>query len=253
MENSIFSGRAQDYVQFRIDYPSTLKNFLMKEFGKHSQFQVADMGSGTGLLARWFLELGMSVYGVEPNEDMRREGERYLHSYKNFKCIKGSAEHSTLPDSSMDLVVAGNAFHWFDPEKSKKEFRRILKANGKVFLIRTDWKEFPHQRMKEYDRIVVKYCKGRGGVVTNPNIEKEYIQKFFSQYTTHSLGESETLYTLEQLKGRFLSTSYSPKQGHPDYAEAMIELETLFRTYEKKGAFSFGIIATIQYGSLSTN
>lgn len=250
MENHVFSGRAGNYVKFRSDYPASLKKYLVEELGINSNDIIADIGFGTGLLSRWFLELGAQVYGVEPNSDMRKEGERNLAEFAKFKSVVGSAEHTSLPDHSLDWIVAGNAFHWFDPEKTKKEFQRILKPRGRVFLVRTDWKEHPSQRMQEYDRIIMKYCVGRGGVVTDPDLERKTMDAFFTKYSRANLGESLTQYTREQLKGRFLSTSYSPQVGHPQHDNVIKELDELFDKYEEGEYFSFGILATVVCGSL---
>lgn len=250
MENHVFSGRAEDYVKFRTDYPEYLRTYLLKELGISKTQTIADIGSGTGLLSKWLLELGARVYGVEPNDDMRKEGEKNLVGFRNFISIKGSAEATTLMNHSVDFVAAGNAFHWFDPEKSKVEFRRILRAHGQVFLVRTDWKEFPAERMKGYDDLIMKYCAGRGGVVTNPDLERKMMDQFFSTYTRTSLGESEHLYTREQLRGRFLSTSFSPTPSDARHGAAMKELDALFDKFQVDGTFSFGVITTVICGTI---
>jgi len=96
----------------------------------------------------------------------------------------------------------------------------------------------------------MKYCLGRGGIVTNPDLEREILHKFFSQYTRKVIGESEVLYSLDQLKGRFLSTSFSPKKEDPRHDDAMKDLEALFERFHRNGKFSFATIAMAVYGSL---
>ena len=85
-----------------------------------------------------FLENGNEVFGVEPNELMRSAGVEFLAGFPKFRSISGTAENTTLSDGSVDLVVTAQAFHWFDPEKARAEFKRILKENGFVALI---WNE----------------------------------------------------------------------------------------------------------------
>lgn len=87
---------------------------------------IADIGSGTGLLSELFLKQGNIVYGVEPNLEMRQAGELLLKDYPNFHSMNGSAELTTLPNQSIDLIVAGQAFHWFDVGQCRQEFQRIL-------------------------------------------------------------------------------------------------------------------------------
>src|SRR6201993_2182236 len=110
-----FSTRVADYVRYRPSYPSELLDLLHSECALRSGHAIADIGSGTGFLSELFLKNGNRVFGVEPNDAMRQAGEEYLAEYDNFTSITGSAEASTLDDGSVDFVVSGQAFHWFEP------------------------------------------------------------------------------------------------------------------------------------------
>ena len=90
------------------------------------------MGSGTGILSELLLKNGNTVFGVEPNAAMRSAGEHLLQDYLKFTSVDGSAEKTTLPAGSVDLITAGQAFHWFDGPAARKEFVRILKPQGVV-------------------------------------------------------------------------------------------------------------------------
>ena len=102
----------------------------MRTIGLTPMWTVADIGSGTGLSTRLFLDHRNSVFAVKPNREMREAAERILESYPGFKSVDGSAEATGLTDHSVDLIVAGQAFHWFDGAKSRAEFRRILRPDG---------------------------------------------------------------------------------------------------------------------------
>src|ERR1700748_245397 len=108
-----FSSRVADYVRYRPGYPAALIDLLRDECGLHPDHLVADVGSGTGMLAKLFLENGNPVTGVEPNDEMRRAGEEFLSGFGKFSSVNGSAENTALPNSCMDFVVIGQAFHWF--------------------------------------------------------------------------------------------------------------------------------------------
>src|SRR5271165_2614354 len=125
-----FSNRVADYVRYRPGYPAGVLSFLIENCGLHREHVIADIGSGTGLLSKLFVENGNHVYGVEPNAEMKAAGDEFLHASSNFASITGSAEATTLSDCSIDFVTAGQAFHWFDPIVSHKEFSRILKPGG---------------------------------------------------------------------------------------------------------------------------
>src|ERR1035438_3538154 len=125
-----FSSRVEDYICYRPSYPADAIAFLERECGLTSQSRVADIGSGTGLLSEPFLRFGCEVDGVEPNAEMRAAGQRLLAGWPRFHSIAGRAEATTLPNGSADLVSAGQAFHWFDSDAARTEFRRILKPGG---------------------------------------------------------------------------------------------------------------------------
>ncbi|MGZ6555184.1 MAG: class I SAM-dependent methyltransferase, partial [Bacteroidia bacterium] len=133
-----FSNRVENYVKFRPDYPAEIIPFLKQHLILNSESVVADIGSGTGISAELFLKNGNVVYGVEPNKEMREAGERLLKGYPNFYSVDATAENTTLPTDDIDLIIAGQAFHWFDKQKCRTEFHRILKPTGTVILMWND-------------------------------------------------------------------------------------------------------------------
>src|SRR6185503_18677591 len=132
---SRFSSRVEDYAKYRPGYPSELLEILNSECGLSRESVIADVGSGTGLLSEVFLRNGNTVFGIEPNELMRTTAEGLLKGFEHFQSVVGTAEKTTLPESSVDFVTAGQAFHWFDRAAAKQEFARILKPDGWVVLI----------------------------------------------------------------------------------------------------------------------
>src|ERR1019366_8204811 len=120
-----FSSRVDDYVRYRPSYPSGIVTLLQLHCGLTPVSVVADIGSGTGLLAELFLKFGCVVFCVEPNIQMRIAGEHMLRGFGNFHSVDGRAENTGLGDASVDLAVSGQAFHWFDPVRTRDELRRI--------------------------------------------------------------------------------------------------------------------------------
>ena len=125
-----FSSRVADYVRYRPGYPTELIPLLRRECGLLAEHLIADVGSGTGLLTKVFLENGNRVIGVEPNAEMRAAGNEFLAAYEKFLSVAGSSDATTLGDGSVDFVTAAQAFHWFEPEGTRREFVRILKPGG---------------------------------------------------------------------------------------------------------------------------
>src|ERR1700757_2139863 len=120
-----FSSRVNNYVRYRPGYPPEVLEFLKKECGLTGNTVVADIASGTGIWTRWLLANGNKVFGVEPNEEMRKAGEKYLQDYPRFTSVAGTAEETTLADRSVGMVTAAQAAHWFDRVRARKEFVRI--------------------------------------------------------------------------------------------------------------------------------
>src|SRR5881227_1352562 len=130
-----FSNRAADYVRYRPGYPSELLDVLRKECDLRPGHVIADIGSGTGFLSELFLRNGNRVFGVEPNREMRAAGEKLMAKYPDFSSIDATAEATTLRDASIDFATVGQAFHWFDPVRTRKEFARILRTDGWVVIV----------------------------------------------------------------------------------------------------------------------
>src|SRR5262249_25032267 len=126
-----FSDRVEDYVRYRPDYPRALVEWL-HGLGVHPDWTVADIGAGTGISSKLFLDAGHRVTAVEPNDAMRAAAGRWLADEDRYHAVNGTAEATGLADGSVDLVIAAQAFHWFDKEKVRTEFARILSPHGLV-------------------------------------------------------------------------------------------------------------------------
>ena len=209
---------------------------------------MADIGSGTGLLSQLFLENGNHVLAVEPNDEMRGFAEKSLGRFTRFLSVSGTAENTGLEGASIDLVVVGQALHWFDCEASSREFARILKTNGHVCIVYND-RNTEDSFMKEYDQIVRKYARNRASV---PTIDDPYLSKFFKKgkYSKFLL-PNEQLLDLEGLLGRMTSASYMPSPSDGDQFALLREDATrLFKAYEKRGMVRMLYDTTVLLGKI---
>ena len=130
-----FSGKAQFYNS-RPTYPLECIDYLVNKFGLSSNNVIADVGAGTGILTKPFLNMGCWAYAVEPNDDMFTELSKNLSQYSNVILLKTSAEKTEIPEDSCDAVVVGTAFHWFEKDKFREECNRILRGKKMVAILR---------------------------------------------------------------------------------------------------------------------
>ena len=217
-----FTDRVDAYTRYRPGYPDLLIDEIRSVISMSDGSVVADIGSGTGLSSELFLRHGMTVYGVEPNEAMRRAGEEYLKKYDRFHSVDGTAEATTLAEGSVDLVAAGQAFHWFDRAAVKREWQRILKPEGHVLLFWNSRRTGSTPFLREYEKMLHEYGTDYRAI-NHQNISDEEIAEFFRPTTPHRIElYNRQVFDCDGVRGRLESSSYAPAPGHPDY-EPMIE------------------------------
>lgn len=238
-----FSSRVENYVKYRPDYPLEIISFLKEKDILKENYIVADIGSGTGKLTEIFLMNGNLVYGVEPNDNMRGAAERLLKKYSNFRSIKGSAEETNLNSNTIDLITAGQAFHWFKIKETIQEFKRILKRNGYVVLIWNNRKKSGYNFSDDYEKFILKYGTDYKDVRKNErNVDDFFIYEKIEFPNFQDLD-------FEGLKGRLLSVSYIPQEGIR-FKPMMVELKQLFDQHQKKGIVRIEYDTEIYYGQL---
>lgn len=246
-----FSTRVENYIRYRPGYPAEVIQTLQAECGLNSNSVVADVGSGTGLLAARFLELGCTVYGIEPNADMRQAGERLLVQHPNFTSLDGSAEATGLPPGSVDLVSAGQAFHWFDPVLARQEFLRILRAPGWVALVWNERRTTSTPFLREYEDLL-DTCATDYNQVNHRHVEEdpEIIPRFYSGSYHVVRFDNIQQVDYEGLKGRLLSSSYTPELGQPGYESMLEGLRRIFNQYQVNGLVDLEYDTRLFYGKI---
>jgi SAM-dependent methyltransferase len=252
-----FSGHVENYIKCRPGYPSDVIETLAKECGLTKDSVVADIGSGTGILSGLFLKNGNRVFGVEPNREMREASDRLLQQYWNFTSVDGTAEATTLPDRSVDFVTAGQAFHWFDREQTRKEFSRILKPTagpeslrGWVVLIWNERLTDTSPFLRAFEELLQKYGTDYAAV-DHRNINPDVITAFFAPrpFTLRKF-ENRQVFDFEGAKGRLLSSSYTPEPGHPGYQPMLDELRVIFDKYHNDEKVAFDYVTQMYFGQL---
>ena len=214
-----------------------------------SRSVIADLGSGTGLFAEIFLRNGNPVFGVEPNAEMRNAGEQTLNGYPNFTSVDGAAESITLPDASVDFVVAGQAFHWFDRSKARPEFQRVLKPLGWVVLAWNGYRVESSQMMNAYQALVAKY--GTDYSEVQREVVGVDVETFYAPGTCKCARFSfRQRFDYQGLEGRLLSSSYAPETDHPGYNAMLRDLRAVFDANQQDGQVDFDYETEVYYGRL---
>ncbi|HVF86185.1 MAG TPA: class I SAM-dependent methyltransferase [Pyrinomonadaceae bacterium] len=252
MSDSIqrFSSRVSNYVKFRPTYPPAVVDLLKNECDLTSDSTIADVGSGTGILGELFLRNGNRVLGVEPNREMRAAGERLLKDYPNFTSVDGKAEATTLGNGSVDFVTAGQAFHWFDVEKTREEFARILKPGGWVVLVWNERQTDSTPFLRDYEQMLLTFGTDYEAV-SHKQVDRNRIVPFFGPggFELRTFANQQ-LFDFESLKGRLLSASYTPEAGHPNHAPMLDALQRIFHEYQSGGRVTVEYDTNVFYGHL---
>ena len=247
---SRFDGRADNYVSFRPTYPTEILDTIISSCSLEPGSPVADIGSGTGIFSSLLLDRELNVYAVEPNEGMRSSAERTLANESRFHSISGSAEQTTLADSSVQAITAAQAFHWFDLPPTKLEMRRILNPGAHVALI-WNQRDTRTQLQRDYESILRKHVPDYDHLV-HMRINDGEIEKFLDggDIETHSSTIGQPL-DFEGLLGRMKSSSYVPSQDQPIFAKMANELQILFNEHERHGMVRFDYETKLFIGTIS--
>jgi SAM-dependent methyltransferase len=239
-----FSDRAADYVKHRPSYPAAAIDTILGGLspgGAGSQpsgtgFQwahtpstpvAADIGAGTGISARLLAQRGLHVFAVEPNEAMREAGRRadaapgaHDQSRGEITWLDGTAESTGLPESSVDLVLCAQSYHWFEPAAACREFGRILRPGGRLALMWNDADESDPVSRGYYD-LVREASEGAGPTSHQRVAKAPRVEPPFRQDDLRRLRfRNEQRLDAYGLIGRAMSASYVPKTG--EKAERLI-------------------------------
>jgi SAM-dependent methyltransferase len=246
-----FTDRVGDYARYRPSYPPELLQLLREELGLRPDHVVADVGSGTGLLSEPFLANGNAVYAVEPNRAMAAAAHDALGGNARFRDVDGRAEATGLEPGSVDFIVVGQAFHWFDAPRARAEFHRILKPGGWVVLVWNvrrlegtpflrDYEAFLREWGTDYKEVSSKYH------------DDEALRALFGPggYRTRRFDNRQT-FDLDGLRGRLLSSSYAPPPDHPRHQPMLAALPELFERHQRGGQVAFEYDTHVYYGRLT--
>ena len=246
---SRFSDRVENYVRYRPGYPSDVLRILESDCGLAPGHVIADIASGTGIWTRMLLENGNKVFGIEPNAEMRQAGERLLAEFPRFTSVAGTAEASTLPDSSVDFVTAAQAAHWFDRERARREFLRLLKPGAWLVLLWNERLTDSTAFLREYEQLLLTFG------TDYENVRHEHTTDAVNEFFDPAQFQ-ERVFAMRQefdyvgLEGRLLSSSYAPGPEHPSHQPMLRRLRAIFEAHADAGRVAFDYKTRVYFGHL---
>src|SRR5215469_8368685 len=213
-----FLGRVEAYAKYRPSYPAAAIDLLEARCGLRRGADAVDLGSGTGILSALLVKRGARVFGIEPNQEMRYFSDLAIRG--EFYSDSGTAEHTQMPDRFFDLMVSGQAFHWFDPQRTRVEALRILKPGAWAALL---WNERPKGLLpflEDYEALLRRYAK-------------EY---------------DEVARLRAQEEGGRVFFGHAPMPDRPEHAPLMAGLRDVFDCHQRDGKVVFPYQTLVYFG-----
>ena len=246
-----FSDRVEDYVRHRPDYPKAMIAWLQDAQGVDAGWRVADIGAGTGISSRMWLDAGHPVIGIEPNDAMRAAAEAAFAACPRIAWSKGTAEHTGLADASIDLVSAAQAFHWFEPERTHAEWARILRPGGLAVVYWNSRIATGNPFLAGYESLLRSFGTDYERVAERHQ-DDATMERWFGAGLrgTARFAHGQRL-DFEGLRGRLLSSSYAPQAGHPRHADMLVALRELFDAHAEHGCVDLDYATRVFAGTLN--
>jgi SAM-dependent methyltransferase len=243
-----FTDRVASYERGRPSYPRAVLDLIAEETGLAGRVEVADVGSGTGIFTRLLLDAGCAVWAIEPDPSMRHAAERALNHHPRFHSVEGRAEATGLPATSVDLVVAAQAFHWFTPEPTGREWRRILRPPGWAALLWNDRTESGDPFQVAYEAFLRTWGDDYAEVRMSWKVDENLVAlSDGGGWVERQVPNAQTL-DLPGLEARVMSSSYMPAEGSPTFEPMREALRELFHEHERDGRVGLSYQTRIHIG-----
>ena len=224
MSTEAFTGRAQAYTKARPGYPGEAIEYIRSLVLTDAVF--ADIGAGTGKFTECIAKYGYKIFAIEPNSDMRAELKKTLAPYPNAGILIGTAEATTLPDHSVDVITCAQALGWFDLPAFRTECRRIGKPGVTVFSL--------HNTTPGDN-----FTPGSHRLSS-----KQAAEKFFQNPQVREF-PNIILNTRERWIQARISISDSPKPSETGYDEYIAETNEIFDRYNVDGYLRSEMVTVI--------
>lgn len=250
-----FTEKAKYYHASRPGYPKEVLTTIRRitNLTPDPSNIIADIGSGTGKLSEIFLKYGVTVMGVEPNKAMREIAEKEMKNYENFISIDGAAESTGIKNHSIDLIIVGQSFHWFNLSKTRKEFQRILKPGRYAMIVWNNRNKESSHFFRDYETILKDFGTDYKEVTKAIIGKKEFSDFFGTENYKRFLFTNKQQLDYEGIRWRLLSTSYIPTEESETYLTKLQRLKEIFQKHQKNGVIKLDYETEMFVGKISTN
>jgi len=245
-----FGDRAGAYARARPGYPDFAVSALAQALDLQPGATIVDLGCGTGLSCEPFLRAGFTVVGVEPNAAMRAHAIERLGRKSGFRAVDGRAEVTGLDAACADLLVAAQAFHWFDVPAARAEALRILRAPARAALLWNDRRAAGSPFATGYEDLLRRYST-EYLELRHRHERSDRIDEFFgsSRWRTLTVTHDDEL-DYPRLADRLNSTSYVPAAADTRHAAMMADLQQLFAQTARHGVVTMEFETRVVYGQI---
>jgi SAM-dependent methyltransferase len=228
-----FSETVENYEKYRPSYPGALVDWILEPF-RGLPPRILDLGCGTGITARLFAPRSKSIVGVDPNEEMLERARAKGLERGEYK--RGESTNTGLEAGSIDLVIAGQAFHWFDLEPTFAELARVLVPGGWCAAFWNLRAESPF--LEAYEALLVSASKEYRELSSAPDThERLRVSPFLGEVRAGTFPNLQR-FDREGLFGRAYSSSYVV-HGIEDHAEFDRRLGEIFDRFAENGGVEF--------------
>ena len=246
-----FSDRVEAYLAGRPRYPAAIVDHLSNCGALPARGVVADIGVGTGLSAEPFLAAGHRVIGVEPNAPMRAAGMEYLVRFPAYSGHDGTADATCLDAASVDLVIAAQAFHWFDAARFRTESQRILRPGGWAALIWNDRDLTGTPFLAGYEALLLDYGNDYRAIRYRHQGTDSIPVYFGGPAPAVAEFPHQRKMNWAAVAALAGSASYLPAEGQPRHDELMAGLKALFDGQAVNGAIDMRYTCRVHAGRLT--
>ena len=245
-----FTDRVGDYAKHRPRYPRQIIDLLRASCGLNASSRIADIASGTGLLAELFLEYGNQVEAVEPNEAMLSALSALAPRSGLLHTSRGSAEATGLAGGSVDFVTVGQAMHWFNLEKARREFARVLTPEGWCVIVYNERRRGGDTFHDGYEQLLRVHGSDYQAVQSK-HLTAEDLSSFFHpcEVTRVEMENFQDL-DLDGLRGRIASSSYMPTPDSDRYAALQADTAALFEQSAEGNRVRLEYVCAVSFGHL---